>query len=56
MTREELLARIALALTMREPRCTCGHVLTGHTRRRLICYARRWCGCPTWTPRPRQEP
>jgi len=37
-------------LAMREPHCTCGHALTGHSRRRLVCYSRRLCGCVTWTP------
>jgi hypothetical protein len=60
--RAELARRAAMWLAMREPRCTCGHVLTKHTRRRLLCYLRGplWgrpgCGCKGWTPEPRQAP
>jgi hypothetical protein len=50
MTPDELQLCIALVLAMREPLCGCGHVLTANTRRRLICRARRYCGCKGWTP------
>jgi len=39
-------------MAKREPCCTCGHALTAHSRRRLICCARRYCQCAGWTPAP----
>ena len=54
--RAELRAVVQRMLAMREPRCTCGHVLTQHTSRRLLCFARGplWgrpgCGCTGWIP------
>jgi hypothetical protein len=29
----------------REPVCVCGHVLTWHSRRRMICFKVWQCGC-----------
>ena len=54
MTAAELRALCDRVLAMAEPRCTCGHVLTGHSRRRLACYGRPACGCLEWTPVPRR--
>ena len=50
-TWDQLRATARRVLAMSEPRCACGHVLTAHSRRRVICYARRFCGCQGWTPR-----
>jgi hypothetical protein len=51
MTAGELRGLADRVLAMREPRCAaCGCALTGHSRRRLLCYARKRCGCPGWTP------
>ena len=53
MNADELRAMVRLVMTMTEPRCTCGHVLTAHSRRRVVCLARYYCGCQGWTPQPR---
>jgi hypothetical protein len=37
-------------IARREPVCTCHHVLTSHSRRRLLCIAHPRCGCTGWTP------
>ena len=50
---DELRAKVERELAMREPRCTCGHVLSAHNRRKLNCPAARWCGCTGWTPTPK---
>ena len=56
MSADPLRERVQRWLAMREPRCTCGCVLTKHTSRRLLCMARGplWgrpgCGCTGWVP------
>lgn len=50
MTPGELRAMVERVLAMREPRCTCGHALTAHSRRRVICRIARTCGCRGWIP------
>lgn len=54
MSPAELRALVELVLAMREPMCECGHVLSGHSRRRMICRAVRHCGCKGWTARPKE--
>jgi hypothetical protein len=54
VTAGELRQLVELVLAMREPRCTCGHVLTQHSRRRLRCFGAHTCGCEGWTAAPRE--